>query len=193
MAGAEDRAPQGCDRSADSGAEIGRERAPRAPPAPTHLGTKAINPGGLGAKPPALPASSSFRGVHKTFDRTGHRSALDLDQRDGEPPQWGVFRKSTIENQPQAGSFHLRHEPQIFVPRVLTPEFCPAEIVGWTGWASRRRETCARTWLHSTATHSYCIIRHYESQDKSTSVRAYKMSLPESKCGADLQNRAALP
>ena len=75
----------------------------------------------------------------------GHRSASDLDQRVGEPPQWGAFRKSTSENPPQAGIFHLRHEPQIFVPRVLTPEFCPAELVGWTGWASRRRETCART------------------------------------------------
>ena len=60
MAGAEDRAPQGCDLSADPGAEIGRERAPFAPPAPTHLGTKALNPGGLGAKPPALPSSRPF-------------------------------------------------------------------------------------------------------------------------------------
>jgi hypothetical protein len=32
LAGAEDRATQGCDLSADPGAEVGRERAPLAPP-----------------------------------------------------------------------------------------------------------------------------------------------------------------
>jgi len=54
MAGAEDRATQGCDLSADPGAEIGRERVQLAPPIQTNLGSKAINPGGLGAKPPEV-------------------------------------------------------------------------------------------------------------------------------------------
>ena len=54
-------------------------------------------------------------------------------------------RQSTIANQPQAGIFHPLHESRIFVPRILTPEFCPADFVAWMGSASRRRETCART------------------------------------------------
>ena len=78
VAGAEDRAPQGCDLSADPGAEIGRERASLAPLLQAHLGTKAINPGGLGAKPPALPASPSFIGFHKTFDTTGNLQIAKL-------------------------------------------------------------------------------------------------------------------
>ena len=53
MAGAEDRATQGCDLSADPGAQIGRERARLAPPVQTNLGTKAINP-----KPPNTDPSS---------------------------------------------------------------------------------------------------------------------------------------
>jgi len=55
MAGAEDRATQGCDLSADSGAGIDGERANLAPAVQIKLGTKAINPGGVGAKPPAVP------------------------------------------------------------------------------------------------------------------------------------------
>ena len=66
MAGAEDKATQGCDLSADPGAEMGRERAQLAPPVQTNLGTKAINP-----KPPdtdplsllLLPQSPSPRGT----------------------------------------------------------------------------------------------------------------------------------
>jgi hypothetical protein len=51
MTGAEDRATQGCDLSADPGAKIDRERVQLAPPVLTNLGSKAINPGGLGVKP----------------------------------------------------------------------------------------------------------------------------------------------
>ena len=54
-AGAEDRATQGCDLSADPGAGIGWERGQLAPPVQTNPGTNAINPRGLGAKPPTLP------------------------------------------------------------------------------------------------------------------------------------------
>jgi len=68
-----------------------------------------------------------------------------FDQHVARPPQWGALRKSTIANQQQAGIFHPLHEPRIFVPRVLTPEFCPADFVARMGLASRRWETCART------------------------------------------------
>ena len=77
VAGAEDRATQGCDPSADPGAEIGWERVPLAPPVQTNLGTKAINPGGLGAKPPVVSTpylsahhSQRLTLFHRTFDRS---------------------------------------------------------------------------------------------------------------------------
>ena len=40
-------------------------------------------------------------------------------------------------------------------------------------------------------TSGYCIILYYESQGKSTSIRGYKMSLPESNRSADLICRSA--
>ena len=49
MAGAEDRATQGCDLSADPGAGIDGERTNLAPTVQINPGLKAINPGDLGA------------------------------------------------------------------------------------------------------------------------------------------------
>ena len=54
MAGAEDRATQGCDPSADPGAGMEAERAHLAPSVQIHPGRKALNPGGLGAKTPKV-------------------------------------------------------------------------------------------------------------------------------------------
>jgi hypothetical protein len=58
VAGAEDRATQGCDLSADLGAGMEGARD-LAPAVPRHPGKKAINPGVLGAKPPEV----SFRDI----------------------------------------------------------------------------------------------------------------------------------
>jgi hypothetical protein len=67
-----------------------------------------------------------------------------------------------------------------------TPEFCSADLVGWMGSASGRRETCARTWLHPTVTPGKYINLRYASQDQSTSMGGYKLPLPESTWGTDL-------
>src|SRR6516162_4495756 len=55
LAWGEDRATPGCDLSADPGAGTDRERATLAPAAQISSGTKAINPGGLEAKPGQSP------------------------------------------------------------------------------------------------------------------------------------------
>ena len=49
-------------------------------------------------------------------------------------------------------------ESHILGRRIPVPELCRADFVAWTGSASRRWETCARTQLHSIVTRSYCTI-----------------------------------
>src|SRR5439155_578105 len=52
LSGSWNRATKGCDLGADPRAGIDGERANLAPPVQINPGRKAINPGGLGAKPP---------------------------------------------------------------------------------------------------------------------------------------------
>jgi len=77
------------------------------------------------------------------------------------------------------------------VPRVLTPEFRPADFAAWMGSASRRWETCLQAWLHPTVTLRYCINLYYGSQDKYAIARGYKMSLPKIQGSAALFCRSA--
>ena len=129
VAGEEDRAPQGCDLSADPGAEIGRERASLAPLLQAHLGTKAINPGGLGAKPPALPASPSFIGFHKTFDTTGQDHELTTER-----------TETTEKSAPCAGRVFLFVAARLFLRLFSVTSVASVVRSFWT---------CCRLWRHA--------------------------------------------
>jgi hypothetical protein len=76
-----------------------------------------------------------------------------------EPPQWGVMhrvrgpksdvrgmglRQSANANPPPAEILHPLRGPRIFVPRIPTPEFRPADFVAWMGSPSRRQQASAR-------------------------------------------------
>ena len=104
-------------------------------------------------------------------------------------------RQSALPNPAPAEILNSLDERRIPVPRRLTRRFCPADFVAGMGSASSKKVGDARADMtHSTVTPGYYIEAYYESQAKSTSVRGYNLSLPESRCcqrSADLFCRSA--